>query len=84
MLFVFKDKRERTFVMRNMNFPLDIIWIKDDKIIKIDKNLPPEGAKPKKLYNSDKPVNYVLEVNAGFTDKYGIEISNEVEYNLYQ
>jgi uncharacterized membrane protein (UPF0127 family) len=32
--------------MRNMLFPLDIIWINDDEIIKIDKNLPPEGDKP--------------------------------------
>lgn len=80
MLFVFPDKKERTFVMRDMNFPLDIIWIDDDKIVKIDKNLPSEGSNPKILYSSGQPVNYVLEVNAGFCDKNNIKIGDKIIY----
>ncbi len=81
MLFVFPDKKERTFVMRNMNFPLDIIWIDDDKIVKIDKNLPPEGKNPANNYNSGAPVNYVLEVNGGFADKNNIKTGNKITLN---
>lgn len=73
MLFVFNNRQERTFVMRNMNFPLDIIFIDGERIVKIHKNLPPEGMEPKNFYNSDAPVNFVLEVNGGFTDKYKVK-----------
>lgn len=73
MLFVFNDKKERTFVMREMNFPLDIIFIDGNKIVKIEGGLEPEGVNPKNIYKSGAPVDYVLEVNGGFTDKYKIE-----------
>jgi len=79
MLFVFSSLESRTFVMRRMNFSLDIIWIKDNKILKIDKNLPPEGEDYLKRYNSNYKVNYVLEVNGGFTDKNSIKVGDEIK-----
>ncbi len=82
MLFIFGDKRERTFVMRNMNFPLDIIWINGNEVIGISKNLPPEGARYKNFYKSPAPVDYVLEVNAGFTGRNNIQIGNNVNFSL--
>lgn len=78
MFFVFPDKKERTFVMRNMNFPLDIIWIDGDKIIKIDKNLMPEKENPQNIYNSGAPVNYVLEVNSGFCNGNNIKTGDKI------
>jgi len=72
MLFVFPDQAPRSFVMREMNFPLDFIWINDGKVVKIDENALPEGAYYKNEYLSGQPVNYVLEVNAGWADKNNI------------
>ncbi len=87
MLFKFDNKKVRTFVMRNMNFPIDIIWIDDDrrnggasKIIGISKNLPPEGADYKNFYKSDGPANYVLEINAGLSDKYNFKAGDLISY----
>jgi len=80
MLFVFGDKQMRTFVMRDMKFSLDIIWIDEDKIIKIDKSLLPEGPDPINKYSSKEPVDYVLEVEAGFADKNNIKIGDEVNF----
>lgn len=82
MLFKFNNKRERTFVMREMKFSLDIIWINGNMIIGIDKNLPPEGADYKNFYKSRAPIDYVLEVNAGFTDKNNIKIGDVVNFSL--
>lgn len=82
MLFVFNNSQERTFVMRRMHFPLDIIWISDNKVVKIDKRLPPEGEEPKIRYQSGKPVDMVLEVNGGFTDAYGIRVGDTLEINI--
>lgn len=82
MLFIFDKKEERNFWMKSMNFPIDIIWINDELIVDIDKNLPPEGENPENLYGPGSPINKVLEVNAGFTDKYNIKIGDKVEFNL--
>jgi uncharacterized protein len=79
MLFVFSKKQIQNFWMKDMNFPLDIIWIDDIKIIKIDKNLPPEGSVPKNIYSSISPVNYVLEINAGLSDKYNLKVGDDVQ-----
>lgn len=81
MFFVWNNKQERTFVMRNMNFSLDMIFIDDDKIVKISKNAFPEGSDYVMRYESGEPVNYVLEVNAGFCDEYDIEEGDNVEIN---
>jgi len=81
MLFVFDNKQIMSFWMKNMNFPLDIIWLDDNQIIKISRNLPPEGEKPISIYSSDVPVNYVLEVPAGFCKNNNINEGNKVFYN---
>lgn len=65
MLFVFPDQAEREFVMRDMKFPLDIIFINQGKIIKIATNLSPSGDSPLISYGSGQPADQVLEVNAG-------------------
>ncbi|MAF14192.1 MAG: hypothetical protein CMI53_04875 [Parcubacteria group bacterium] len=84
MLFVFPDQQVRNFWMKDMLFPIDIIWIQDNYIIAIEKNVPiPTGDQQNiPQYRSPQPVNYVLEVNAGFTDKTNIAIGNEVDFFL--
>ena len=71
-----------SFWMRGMLIPIDIIWINDGKITKIDKNLaPPEKDTPDsslELYYPDKPIDYVLEVNAGFSDKNSLKVGDSV------
>lgn len=84
MLFVFNDKQIRNFWMKNMNFPIDIIWVEDDNIVKIDKNLPIAGEQPTVSYNSGQPVNYVLEVNAGYSDKNKIKAGDTIILNINQ
>lgn len=73
MYFIFPDKNKLEFVMRDMKFPLDIIFINDNKIINIAENLTPEGSETKNIYSSLGVVNRVLEVNAGYCQKYGIK-----------
>jgi len=80
MLFVFNELTPRTFWMKNMNFPIDIIWIKDNTIIKISHNLPPEGDNPKNVYKSDGAINNVLEVNSGWAQKNNINIGDKIMY----
>ena len=83
MLFVFDTKSYQTFWMKDMLIPIDIIWISDDIIVDISKNVPnpvPGTVQAQlPLYSSSKPANYVLEVNAGFSDKYSIKIGDKVD-----
>jgi len=79
LLFVFPDKEERTFVMRQMNFPLDIIFINDNQIVGIAPNLPPEGETPEKYYKSGEEANRVLEVNGGYCERYGVKVGDQLE-----
>jgi uncharacterized membrane protein (UPF0127 family) len=80
MLFVFPDQRIRNFWMKGMQFPLDIIWIKDDTIIGIEANVPISAEKKELLptYSSLVDVNYVLEVNAGYCEQKKIMVGDKV------
>lgn len=86
MLFVFSDKEySPAFWMKGMLIPLDIIWIKDGKIIKIHKNVPvPSANTPDnklKTYTSESAVNYVLEVNSGYSDANKFKVGDTVTFS---
>lgn len=84
MLFIFDKKDIQTsFWMKDMVIPIDIIWINDGKVARIDKNVPapasgtPDSKLP--LYRSGTPIDYVLEVGAGFSDKNGLKAGDNVD-----
>ena len=71
MLFIFPDTDDRSFYMKNTEFGLDIIYIDDmHKIVSIQKNAEPENETS---LPSEAPAKYVLEVNAGLSDHWGLE-----------
>lgn len=76
MLFVFPDAAVRRFWMKDMNFPIDIFWIRDGRVIGMAKGLPPPQGDVIPDATSPEPVNFVLETNAGFADKYGISLGS--------
>lgn len=87
MFFIFDTKNVKpVFWMKGMLIPLDFIWISDNKIVQIDKNVqPPDQNTPdNKLstYSPSQPVDYILEVNAGFSDTNKIEVGNVVQMQL--
>lgn len=78
LLFVFDQENTRPkFWMKEMRFSIDIIWINDGKVVQIDKEVAPpeEGTRDKslKLYAPNQPIDLVLEVEAGFSDKFTIK-----------
>lgn len=78
MLFLFDSAQNLSFVMRNMNFPLDIIFIKNGKVINYYQNAPAEGSLPKKNYHSQGKADAVLEINSGLVEKCNIEIASQI------
>jgi uncharacterized membrane protein (UPF0127 family) len=84
MLFVFDTKDlAPIFWMKDMLIPLDMIWIRDGKIVKIDKNvlIPSPGTPDSNLktYSAGQTVDYVLEVNAGFSNQNNIKVGDSVD-----
>ncbi|MFH1610456.1 MAG: DUF192 domain-containing protein [Patescibacteria group bacterium] len=83
MLFVFDDYKIRNFVMRDMNFPLDIVWIKDDMVVYCEQNVQIfDDNNDISRVNSLEAVNYVLEVNAGICEEYNILNGDSFEMNF--
>lgn len=78
MLFIMPKHDKYTFWMKDMQFPIDIIWISDHQIVDITKNIPVEKNGSLTLYQPKKEANYVLEVNSGYTDLYKIKIGDSV------
>lgn len=71
MLFVFNPQNVNpVFWMKDTLVALDLIWINDGKVVKIDANVqPPKPGTPDAQltkYSPNQPVDYVLEVPAGF------------------
>jgi len=81
MLFVFPKKDYYPFWMKEMNFPIDIIWIDNDRVVDISYNVaaPSTVSEFFKTYQPKEPVNFVLEVNAGFSKEYNVKVGDRVK-----
>jgi hypothetical protein len=76
MLFIFPYETLQAFWMKNTIIPLDILYVNSqNEIVKIYKNTEPYSEKS---LPSGKPSLYVVEVNGGYTDKYGIKEGNKI------
>ncbi|MEK7077112.1 MAG: DUF192 domain-containing protein [Patescibacteria group bacterium] len=82
MLFIFPRADRYRFWMPDMHFPIDIIWIEGGKVAALTENVSPEfdPAHPR-FYTPPKPVQYVLEVNAGFTRAKGIQAGDPAAFS---
>ena len=78
MFFPFDQEGQYYFWMQNMHFPIDIVWLdKDYKIVDLTKNLKPDSY-PNSI-TSQKPAQFILEINAGLSDKYQLKIGDTVD-----
>ena len=83
MLFVYDSPKGVVFWMKNMHFPLDILWIGADcTLVDFSRNVPPPapGTENSDLerYRPGADIQYVLEVNAGAAA--GMQVGNPVEF----
>lgn len=79
MLFIFPSPRQDAFWMKDMNYPLDIIWLDaDKKVTDIEPNLSPTSYP--KSFGPDAPASYVLEVSAGFAAKNTIVVGTQIKF----
>jgi uncharacterized membrane protein (UPF0127 family) len=84
MLFDLGQSIVPTFWMKDMRFPLDMVWIGEDKkIVSATKDVPPEPNVPDdqlKKYSPGVPVRWVLELNAGSVERFGMNAGDQLEF----
>ena len=80
MLFIMERSEPQSFWMRNTYIPLDITFISEDKrIVNIRRNAQPQSLSPQPSKGDAK---YVLEVIGGFSDKFGVEAGDRIEFAI--
>jgi len=84
MLFLFPKADFYEFWMKDMRFPIDILFIRDNKIVAAFENLPPMHVPDQNLprYIPNQPANKVLEINAGLSKRYGIKKGDVITISL--
>ncbi len=76
-LFIFEYPDKYSFWMKDMNYPLDIIWINEMGIIvDISSNIKPDTYP--ETFSPSEPVKYVLEINANEAKKRNISIGDKI------
>lgn len=84
MLFPFEKEGNYSFWMKDMKFPIDIIFIRKNKIIKIFNNVPypksDNGELP--IYSPGGLSDMVLEINAGLSERYKFKNGDWVDIKL--
>jgi hypothetical protein len=81
MLFSMLNARD--FWMKDMKFPLDIVWINDKhEVVDITENLPVPTSSFMPLYSPRRLSTYALEINGGEAKALGINIGDAVEINI--
>src|SRR5579872_643329 len=81
MLFTFAQPQEIPIWMKDMQFPIDIIWVDGSgNVLRVEKNAPACTADPCQVYGQDlTQAQYVLEVASGFADKFGIDQNSHLQ-----
>lgn len=82
MLFVYDRPQPVSIWMKDMRFPLDILWIRTGRIVAIKKQAQPlASVGPERVYTAT--ADLVLEVPAGFADRQKIRVGDPVQATLH-
>jgi uncharacterized protein len=75
MLFVFENPGVYGFWMKDMNFPIDIVWINsDNEVVGVEENVSP-STYPQSLFPAEA-IKYALELPAGYSARHGIKLGS--------
>lgn len=78
MLFDFPPGVVPSIWMRNMQMPLDLIYLDGDaRITHLFQAVPPCKASPCAVYRADRPLRFVIEVPAGTVNRLGLEVGQQ-------
>lgn len=75
MIFVFPDEQVRSFWMKNVHFPLDILFLDSSgKIVSVHQM----RAYDENNTSSDYPARYAIELNKGVADQSAVKVGDQL------
>ena len=83
LLFVFADVDFHGIWMKNCRFPIDIVWLDEDrKVVHVAPKVPPCTADPCPSYLPMRKAAYVVEMNAGAAKREKIALGSTLSFTL--
>ena len=81
MLFAYDTPGKYGFWMKDMNFPLDFVWIDSQKhVAGVTKNV--LASSYPFVFMPPSDIQYVLEINAGTFSSFGLTTGSSVQFSL--
>lgn len=78
MFFIFENPQQYGFWMKDMNFPIDIIWFDENQRIVYAKQDAEPSSYPE-IFTPSASAQYVLEVPAGFFAFHRLKLGDTIE-----
>lgn len=72
MLFPFTEAQSKTFWMKGMLIPIDLVWLKQNEVVGLEENMLPDNGLT--FYSSPAPVDLVLEAATGTVKRCEIKV----------
>lgn len=83
MLFLFPGEARRSFWMKNMRIPLDILYFDTNlRLVSVAENAQPCRSQRCPPYPSAAPAKYVLELRAGTAAELGVRPGDVLELRI--
>ena len=79
MLFIFPKSKKYVIWMKEMKFPIDIIWIRDNTVVYMVQNAPLPTNQNIPAFTPTEEANMLLEVSSGFVKANDVKIGEEVK-----
>ena len=77
MYFPFPTAGKWIFWMKDMKFPIDIIWLNEGKVIDVSRDVPvPTAGTTLSKYSPKEPADAVLEINAGIAAEINVKLGD--------
>lgn len=78
MLFIFEKPGRYGFWMKDMNFPIDILWISEEgRVVHIEENVTTSTFP--EVFTNEPQAKYVLEVNSGGAKDFGLFLGTKID-----
>lgn len=82
LIFVFDSDSKWPIWMKDMNYPIDIVWLDSDKkVVYIVTNAPPDSY-PDQTFTPSKDARYVIELKAGTVSQKAIKVNGQAVFDL--
>lgn len=82
MVFPVQPERVVSLWMKDTLIPLDMVFVRNGKVVKVAANIPPCTTDPCAHYSSETPVDQVVELKAGRAAELGIKTGQPLQVNF--